>query len=397
MKRLLLQRNISKSLLSASMLVLSCGGGDSGGDPGDVTAPTGGDFSVSATAAESIVLALTAASDDYTAAENIQYSVYYSSTEDLSVDVATIENSAIPSGGWQTNIGSHTIEGLETGTSYNINVIVRDETGNKAILTQQSATTGSSPSVGGSGALASVNSTGNITVSWSKASSSTVSASSLSYRLYTSSSPNLRTLEDVLANGTAQGDWSADIASITLSNLSTSTRYYYNLVVQDTQGNMSVYNDSYFDTDAEIHLAYVNETSREVKYINYIDGAWQAAQVVSGSDSSYRYNISMELDSSNSPYICYYNETDTSLKLATTDGSTFSQQLVATTGTPGQYCSIGFDSSGDPAISAYDGSDRDLYYYFQYSGVWSLQVAVSTTDYDGLYNHMKIDDNGASL
>jgi hypothetical protein len=95
-----------------------------------------------------------------------------------------------------------------------------------------------------------------VDLSWSAATDDTTAAASLEYRVYFSLTDNLDALGDVENNGTAAGDWQANLTALTVDSLSLDTTYYFNVLVRDEAGNMAVYGGA-------------SETT--------LDGSWQDA------------------------------------------------------------------------------------------------------------------------
>ncbi|ETR68209.1 MAG: hypothetical protein OMM_04695 [Candidatus Magnetoglobus multicellularis str. Araruama] len=113
----------------------------------DGTPPTvgnSGTLSTSGITFDSITLSWTQATDTITLASNLQYQVYTSLTL-LSNTVENWETNATPYGTWTPNISSTSITGLESDTDYYLNIIVKDEAGNKSVYQYLSATTLTEP------------------------------------------------------------------------------------------------------------------------------------------------------------------------------------------------------------------------------------------------------------
>ena len=64
----------------------------------------------------------------------------------------------------------------------------------------------------------------------------------------------------------------------------------------------------------------------------------------------------------NPRHICYYDATNRDLKYAYWDGVIWSFEVVDGDGDVGKFCSLALNSAGEPAISYYDESGRDLMY-----------------------------------
>jgi hypothetical protein len=64
----------------------------------------------------------------------------------------------------------------------------------------------------------------------------------------------------------------------------------------------------------------------------------------------------------NARHICYYDGTNGDLKYAYWDGVSWAYEIVDSDGDVGRFCSLDLNSAGEPAISYYDDSGRDLMY-----------------------------------
>ncbi len=124
--------------LVLSIVLISCG---SGSAP-DVTAPTVGDAGVISTnlATTSVKLTWTAATDEGSAASDLQYLAYRSTAANLDT-IADIETNGTALGSYVSDISTMTDTALTPNTTYHYNVIVKDEAGNKAVYSSTSATT----------------------------------------------------------------------------------------------------------------------------------------------------------------------------------------------------------------------------------------------------------------
>ncbi len=99
----------------------------------DTTGPTAGNsgtITETGSTTTTISVSWTAATDDFTAQANLEYIVYYSSSDNIS-SASDCEANGTAVGGYTANMTSKEITGLEVGQNYYINVVVRDETGNK--------------------------------------------------------------------------------------------------------------------------------------------------------------------------------------------------------------------------------------------------------------------------
>jgi hypothetical protein len=363
-------------------------------DEQDMTAPEGGSIAIEAVLNNAAVISISEASDSVTAAENLSYAIYYTQNQ-MSEDVNVILNETTPSGGWSTKTGPRMVAGLRANVTYNITALVKDENSNIAKLNTLQLMTGSLPSLPGSPSLDADVSGTSATITWDRSSSQSVESSALLYRVYLSESNNLISAEETIKNGMPVDVWKTNIDQLTASSLKNTTRYYYNVLVKDEFENTSAYSTNYFETETIVHIAYLDDSARQIKYVNYDTSTWSVPEVISGSDTSYRYDSpAMAVDDSGVPYVCYYSESNSALHMSSFDGTEFSVETVQDIDNAGQYCSIAMDSRNQPVMTAYDGTARDPVFYFLYDDMWSEQTISATTESEGLYTDLKIDKLG---
>ncbi len=105
-------------------------------DPSDdTTAPAPGSVSVRSVGLEAVMMEWTAASDEVTAAGDLEYRLYYSTEDNISTAADAETNGTAVGSGYATGITSATATGLAQTTAYYFTVVVQDEAGNKAAYT----------------------------------------------------------------------------------------------------------------------------------------------------------------------------------------------------------------------------------------------------------------------
>ena len=115
---------------------LSCAGPSD-----DMAAPDPSDqLTASNPTPSSVGLAWTAATDDTTSAELLEYRAYFSTADNLQT-VSSVLANGTPAGEWLANLTQLSVERLALDTTYFFNVLVRDEAGNMAVYGGASATT----------------------------------------------------------------------------------------------------------------------------------------------------------------------------------------------------------------------------------------------------------------
>jgi preprotein translocase subunit SecB len=220
----------------------------------DITAPVvGGSGAITAedVQATSISISWSRATDDITSQANIQYLVYYSVLSSLDT-VNQIEANGVPVGTYESDITSRNILGLTSSTSYHFNVIAKDEAGNKSAYTKLSQATDdiTVPVVGLGGQLSLVSAmTTTATITWTEATDDRSPQNMLRYLMYYSLLPNIDSVANMELNGTPVGAYATAIYFKEVTGLTPSTNYYFNVIVQDEQGNKAAYNQKLVSLD----------------------------------------------------------------------------------------------------------------------------------------------------
>ena len=80
-----------------------------------------------------------------------------------------------------------------------------------------------------------------LTLGWTKATDEVTAQNLLEYSVYKSTTSNINTVADIIANGTKILDWTADVNTFNATGLTDNTDHYFNILVRDTAGNMSKY------------------------------------------------------------------------------------------------------------------------------------------------------------
>ncbi len=210
----------------------------------DITPPTAGAaISFSNVISSRVGLSWGAAIDDVTNQSNLVYVIYYSLSPNLT-SIAGTESNGTALGGWRllAPTGSLVITGLNSFTTYYVAVIVSDEAGNKTLYNQQNVTTKdtSSPVPGSNINFTDVTATG-MSVSWGAATDKYEPQANLQYKLVYSTINNLDTAYDAEYNGIIAMDWSTNALSCPVTGLTSSTQYYFAVLVKDSLGNESAY------------------------------------------------------------------------------------------------------------------------------------------------------------
>ncbi len=143
-----------------------------------------------------------------------------------------------------------------------------------------------------------------------------------------------------------------------------------NIKTVDSTGNTGQYASLALDASGNPRISYFDETNKDLKYAWSDDGGntWPAGKIKTVDSTGYTgYYTSLALDASGNPRISYYDVTNYDLKYAWSDdgGNTWPAGKIKTvdsTGTVGQYTSLALDASGNPRISYFDVTNKDLKY-----------------------------------
>lgn len=255
------------------------------------------------------------ATDNKTPSNLLEYSVYRSTSQMLQ-SVASIE-AGTKVLDWTANTGSYTATGLNRNTRYFFGVVVRDQVGNKSVYSPVNALTlnDTSPPVvpttnswGVLGNIAYSVSFNSVSLSAPVATDNVTAGQSLVYRVYRSSSNNITTVANMIANGTYIGNGTI-VLSRDLSTgayvydenvyvryndwkLLANTGYYYNIMVVDGAGNRAAYTPIYAVTSSQF-VAPVVGNSGKINVITSGSGtlnlSWSLAsdEIQSGSQLEY--------------------------------------------------------------------------------------------------------------
>ena len=107
------------------------------------------------------------------------------------------------------------------------------------------------PTAGGGGTLTVTSpSTSSLQIDWTKGTDNHSAVAALQYQAYYSTSNNIGSVADAKANGTAFGSYSADIATTTVTSLTSDVLYYVTVLMRDEAGNESAYTSNSFRVQA---------------------------------------------------------------------------------------------------------------------------------------------------
>jgi hypothetical protein len=217
--------------------------------PQDTTPPVTGNFGIISAAnitSSGVTLNWTKATDGVTAQPQLSYEVRRSNSNNIDT-VGGAETFGVIAQSYALDLSSANVTGLSAGTTYYFNIIVKDGSGNKAAYVTKSVTTATDADTtapipgGGGGITTSSVGASTVTLNWTKASDNLSTQSQLMYEVRRSSSNNIDTILHSDAYGAIAQSYTADTGAATITGLSPSTTYYFNVIVKDTAGNRSIY------------------------------------------------------------------------------------------------------------------------------------------------------------
>lgn len=131
------------------------------------------------------------------------------------------------------------------------------------------------PPVPGNGGILSFPDTdsNSTTLSWTKAVDNVSAESTLNYKVFLSTSDNIDTVANAESNGATVQDWTSDINTVPVTDLTSGTTYYFNVLVRDEAENINIYisNSKTPSSDGVLDLDItVTEPNDEV--ITFLEG-----------------------------------------------------------------------------------------------------------------------------
>ncbi len=166
-------------------------------------------------------------------------------------------------------------------------------------------------------------------------------------------------------------------------------------VTVDPSGNTGSYNSLDHGMDGGLAIAYFDAAKGDLKCAMYKvdDGevSWDVALVDSLGDVG--LNPSLDHDSAGNPAISYYDWTNRNLKYAAYREGSWVIETVDEGGDVGQFSSLQHDSEGRPTISYYDRSNADLKYAAHNGSRWVRSV-VDSAGKVGQYNCLRHSPEG---
>jgi len=160
----------------------------------------------------------------------------------------------------------------------------------------------------------------------------------------------------------------------------------------DSSCNVSGFPEIKIDSSGNPHIVYYDATNENVKYAHWNGSAWETQQVAKSLPFetqffTYYTQTSMDLDSSDSPHVAYFDGAG-SLKYASLNGGVWEVQTVDSES--GRWVSLAIDSLDRPCIAYHASTDNDLKYASLNGGVWEVQTVDSSSN-SGEYVSLAID------
>jgi hypothetical protein len=219
----------------------------------DSSGPYVGSISVVSSSMTSIEVEWSTATDNYSTSADIQYALYYSTSDNIGT-VANIESNGTLIRAYQNSPRSYTLSNLSPGTAYYFNVIAKDADGNKStysVLSQATVADTTSPTIGSPSTIT-VSSIGDssLTLSWNKSTDNYDVQSALTYKVYRASTDVFSSVSQAESSGTLIAT-DTNINTYAVTGLSPATAYYFNVVVADSFGNKSLYTTATVTTAAD--------------------------------------------------------------------------------------------------------------------------------------------------
>ena len=150
--------------------------------------------------------------------------------------------------------------------------------------------------------------------------------------------------------------------------------------IETVDSEVTSSSDIKIDSSGYIHIAYY-DTNGDVKYA-FHNGSYYDISTVDSvgnvGEGIFGKGLSLAIDSNDYPRISYYDVTNSNLKLATWNGSSWGLETVDNDIYVGRYSSLAISTDGYPRI-AYVHADNDyLQYISKGAGGWGIPVEVDT-------------------
>lgn len=212
--------------------------------PVDTTPPVVAEpvLSLTNVGANGFTTEFTPAQDDISPSSQLTYRMYTSLSNNIGSVTLAEANGTLRAQG--TGVLQLSTNALQAGTTYYVNIVVSDQQGNRSSYTSRSIITQSvdntAPTVGDPAITVTNVGASSFVLNFNKAVDNVSPQSAIRYRAYVSTSNNISTPADALANGTPKSN-ALDVTQLSCSGLNPSTTYYFNVTAEDEAGNVLGY------------------------------------------------------------------------------------------------------------------------------------------------------------
>ncbi len=161
--------------------------------------------------------------------------------------------------------------------------------------------------------------------------------------------------------------------------------------------NTFQYTSLKLDPNGYPHISYYDATHGSLSYY-WVDSTGSHRVTLDGAVNVGQY-CSLALGTNGDTVISYYDAANGNLKClrqgTLISGSSYIQrETVDSTGNVGQYTSLALDTNGNPHISYYDVTNRDLKYAYKDGSGWHIQTVDNSGSDTGQYTSIAVDANG---
>jgi hypothetical protein len=173
----------------------------------------------------------------------------------------------------------------------------------------------------------------------------------------------------------------------------------WTLEVVYEQGKVGQFASLAFDSSDRPHIAFYNDSTKSLMLATQLaGGSWFVQTVAGGGDDNGDVGrfASLAFDSSDMPYIAFYDDDGKNLMLAIQEPlGAWDVQTVDDQGDVGQFASLALDRNGIPHISYYDADNKDLRFATELAtGAWTVQT-IDAQDDVGSYTSIAVGASGA--